>query len=164
MKKILLVSGIVVFLTGCCGEPHDADCEGNICTKLVPLEETTEPVEPAAEIPVGTTDERIEISLPQVGQKISSPLHVEGKARGMWFFEASFPVIITNWDGLILAKGFATAKTDWMTEDFVEFEGDIEFDFPEDTPYDRGTVIFQRHNASGLPEHDAAVEIPITFE
>ena len=63
-------------------------------------------------------------------------------ARGHWFFEGSFPVMVVDWDGRIIATHFATAQDDWMTEDFVRFEGEIEFELPAGTPYKRGLVYF----------------------
>lgn len=92
---------------------------------------------------------------------VSSPLVINGVARGPWFFEASFPVILTNWDGLIIAEGYAQAQGDWMTEDFVSFSAELEFDVPEYG--ETGTLILQKANASGLPEHDDAFELSITF-
>ena len=79
----------------------------------------------------------------------------------MWFFEADFPVILTNWDGLIIAEHYATAEGAWMTEDFVPFTATLEFEPPEYG--ERGTLILQKANASGLPEHDDAVEITVFF-
>lgn len=93
---------------------------------------------------------------------IESPLEVTGRARGSWYFEASFPVVLVNWDGLIIAEGVATADGEWMTEEFVPFRATLEFDRPDYG--ERGTIILQKHNASGLPEHDDAVEVPVRFE
>lgn len=101
---------------------------------------------------------------------ISSPLTVKGKARGIWFFEATFPIVLTDWDGRIIAESHATAKNEWMTEDFVPFEGTLEFEsqvFPgadEKNFSRRGYLILRKDNPSGLPEHDDALEIPIFFE
>jgi len=100
------------------------------------------------------------------GGRVSSPLTITGEARGYWFFEASFPVILTDWDGRIIAQHYATADGEWMTEEFVPFETTIEFETPESWggPVNRGTLILKRDNPSGLPEHDAALEIPVVFE
>ena len=106
----------------------------------------------------------IQIDSPTPGATISSPLTVSGQARGYWFFEASAPVLVTDWDGLIIGQGYVTAQGEWMTEDFVPFTGEIEFTVPAETPYRRGTLIFERHNASDLPENDMAVEMPVLFE
>lgn len=100
---------------------------------------------------------------------ISSPLIVRGRARGIWFFEASFPIVLTDWDGRIIAEWYATAKDEWMTENFVPFEGTLEFKNPSFPGVDadhfsrRGYLIFKKDNPSGLPEHDDALEIPILF-
>lgn len=96
------------------------------------------------------------------GDVISSPLKITGEARGSWFFEASFPVSLVNWDGLIIAQGIAQADGDWMTEDFVPFSVTLEFDKPDYK--DNGALIMQKDNPSGLPEYDDALEIPIFFE
>jgi len=107
----------------------------------------------------------IVIDYPQSGDEISSPLTVTGKAVGNWFFEGDFPVIVTDWDGLIIGEGYASAKGDWMTEEFVEFEGTIEFTRGERSMVrNNGAVIFQKDNPSGSPEHDDAREISIYFK
>ncbi len=108
----------------------------------------------------------INVSYPQNGDEISSPLTITGEARGFWFFEGDFPIILTDWDGRIIAEGYATAKGEWMTEDFVEFEGVIEFIKPEHIGEfsERGSLILQKDNPSGLPENDDAREITIYFK
>ncbi len=108
----------------------------------------------------------IVVASPRAGSVISSPLIVEGFARGMWYFEASFPLILTDWDGRIIAEGYATAEGDWMTESFVPFKGTLEFKKPESANgfSNRGSLIFKKDNPSGLPEHDDALEIPVYFE
>ena len=104
----------------------------------------------------------IHVDAPQDGDTIVSPLKVTGKAPGFWFFEADAPIILTNFDGLIIAESFISAKGEWMTEDYVEFEGTIEFTKPEFG--ERGSLILQKQNASGLPEHADSVEITVYFE
>ena len=98
---------------------------------------------------------------------IDSPLTIEGEARGPWYFEATFPVILTNWDGLIIAEGYAEATSDWMTEEFVPFTAELEFTNPytagDPDFMKRGSLILKKSNASGLPEHDAAYEITVYF-
>ncbi|MCF7844064.1 Gmad2 immunoglobulin-like domain-containing protein [Candidatus Gracilibacteria bacterium] len=104
----------------------------------------------------------IRVNNPRPNQVISSPLIIEGEARGFWFFEASFPVVLTDWDGLIIAQGIATANGDWMTENFVPFTAKLEFKNP--TYKNNGALILRKDNPSGLPEHDDALEIPIIFK
>lgn len=99
--------------------------------------------------------------LPEQGG-ITSPLVVRGKARGPWFFEASFPVTLTDWDGRIIAQTPAQAKGDWMTTDFVEFEAVLTFT-TDTTVSSRGALILQKDNPSGLPEYDDYREITVFF-
>jgi hypothetical protein len=98
---------------------------------------------------------------------VSSPLTVRGEARGVWFFEADFPVTLIDGNGNDLARWYASAVLDpnnpestWMTEDFVTFEGEIHFSTPT-TP--DGTLIFSKDNPSGLPEYDDELRIPVRF-
>ncbi|HCB56302.1 hypothetical protein A2239_03330 [Candidatus Uhrbacteria bacterium RIFOXYA2_FULL_40_9] len=95
-------------------------------------------------------------------QTISSPLTITGQARGSWFFEATAPVVLVDWDGLIIAQGYIQTTEDWMTTEFVPFEGTLEFEIP--SYKNNGAIIFHNDNPSGLPEHDRAVEIPIFYE
>lgn len=104
----------------------------------------------------------IRVSTPRPNQIISSPLIIEGEARGTWFFEASFPVVLTDWDGLIIAQGVATAQSDWMTTDFVPFTASLSFKNP--TYKNNGFLILKKDNPSGLPQNDNALEIPIIFK
>lgn len=112
---------------------------------------------------INSKSELIQVSNPLPLSVIESPLSFTGQARGLWFFEASFPVQITDWNGLIIGQGVATADGEWMTEEFVPFSGTITFTLPEGTPYRRGSLIFSKDNPSGLPEHDDALEIPVRF-
>jgi hypothetical protein len=106
-------------------------------------------------------EDLIFISYPLTNTEITSPLIVTGEARGSWFFEASFPVVLTNWDGLIIAEGIAQADGDWMTTDFVPFKATLNFTKPDYS--DNGFLILKKDNPSGLPEFDNALEIPIKF-
>ena len=106
----------------------------------------------------------IRLESPQPNQTIESPLVITGEARGYWFFEASFPIVLTNWDGLIIAEGFATAQDEWMTEEFVPFEATLTFVVDPDVYSKKGTLILQKDNPSGLPENDDALEIPVMFK
>jgi hypothetical protein len=102
------------------------------------------------------------ISYPRPNEEIESPLVIRGQARGYWFFEGDFPVVLTNWDGLIIGEGYATAKGEWMTDDFIDFEGVLKFKKPN--VYNTGTLILQRDNPSGMPENDDALEVPVIFK
>ncbi|MDP1706760.1 MAG: Gmad2 immunoglobulin-like domain-containing protein, partial [bacterium] len=134
-------------------------------------------IENLAEIPEGPPNvlaeilskaDLIRLDWPKAGQEISSPLEITGEARGVWFFEASFPVFLVDWDGRIIAQGIATAHPpaggDWMTENFVPFKAKLEFTVEKDIYSNRGALILKKDNPSGLPEHDDALEIPVVFK
>ncbi len=134
----------------------------------VPQEETdTLEVQETPEVPaavlaaIAEMADRIVLSEPVPLTLVANPLVVKGEARGMWFFEGSFPVTVVNWDGLIIGEGIATADGEWMTEEFVPFTASVAFTREPDAYSKRGTLILRRDNPSGLPEYDAALEIPI---
>ncbi len=110
----------------------------------------------------GETD-LIRLNTPRPNQIIESPLIIKGEARGFWFFEGDFPIVLTDWDGLIIAEGYASAICDWMTEDFVEFKAELTFTRPDTKVNSKGILILKKDNPSGLPEYDDALEIPVFF-
>ena len=69
--------------------------------------------------------------------------------------------MVVDWDGRIIGEGYVTAEGEWMTEDFVPFSGTIDYTLPVDSYSASGTIIFHKDNPSGLPEHDAAFEVPV---
>ena len=149
----------------------------NSCTMLTPAETTfketlssnieqeSKETEVTAAKETETTakdiSEQIKVTKPQPNQVIQSPLTIEGEARGTWFFEATFPVKLLDANGDVIATHFAQAQDDWMTEDFVPFKAQIEFEKPAT---DTGLLILEKDNPSGLPENDAKIEIPVRFD
>jgi hypothetical protein len=99
---------------------------------------------------------------PLPGATISSPLTIIGQARGTWFFEGDFPVILLNSQGKKIAASYATAKSEWMTQDFVEFEGSISFN--SDLPGRWGTLVLKKDNPTDLAQFDDKLEIPVYFK
>ncbi|HPY99728.1 MAG TPA: Gmad2 immunoglobulin-like domain-containing protein, partial [bacterium] len=105
--------------------------------------------------------DNIILESPRPNQDIISPLTVKGRARGSWFFEGSFPVFLTDWDGKIIAQGVAQAQGGWMTNDFVPFEVTLSFVADKDAYSNRGSLILKKDNPSGLAGLDDALEIPV---
>jgi len=99
------------------------------------------------------------VTHPRPDSTIESPLMVKGKAKGTWYFEASFPVELIDADGNVLVTVPAEAQSDWMTTDFVDFEATLSFKTRATT----GFLIFRKDNPSGLPQFDDEVRIPIRF-
>jgi len=102
----------------------------------------------------------IKITVPAPNQFVASPLRVAGEAKGGWYFEASAPVKILDANGKTLGEGFVTAQGEWMTENFVPFEGTLKFTTPTTST---GTLVFSNDNPSGLPENEKTFAIPVKF-
>lgn len=105
----------------------------------------------------------IRITSPRPNETVKSPLQITGEARGNWYFEATFPIYLTDWDGRIIAEGYATADGEWMTTEFVPFKATLTYNYAdiEGGYSNRGTLILRKDNPSALPEHDDALEIPV---
>ncbi len=117
---------------------------------------------PKSLAPNGITDKSglIQVAAPTAGEVITSPVTISGRARGNWYFEASFPIKLLDANGKLLAIKPAQADGEWMTENFVPFSVNLEFEEPAT---DTGTLILEKDNPSGLPEHSAEIRIPIRF-
>lgn len=107
------------------------------------------------------TSELLEIEAPLPKQNISSPLEIKGKARGQWYFEGNFPVVLEDSKGNILARGAAEAQGQWMTSDFVPFE--LTLTYRNAPSNEVGHLVFQRANASGKSENDQSLRLPVSF-
>ena len=106
--------------------------------------------------------EFIVVQSPTPGTVISSPLKIRGRARGTWFFEGDFPLILKDLKGRIIARGYVTARGQWMTKEFVPFEGSITFE--KQAAGSRGTLVFKKDNPTDRPELDDQMELPIYFK
>lgn len=109
------------------------------------------------------TADLIQVELPFPGAVVGKDFSVIGKARGNWFFEASFPIEVLDKSGKSLAIGIAQPRNgeDWMTINFVNFKSDIKIPQSYIGP---ATLILRKDNPSGLPEHDASISFPIIIE
>jgi hypothetical protein len=105
-------------------------------------------------------NDSIRVSSPQAGELITSPVVIEGRAKGMWFFEASFPVKITDANNKPLVQGIATTASNWMTPDFVPFKAELKFDAGKNVT---GYLVLEKDNPSGLEGYNYNVRIPVTF-
>ncbi|TDN87229.1 immunoglobulin-like protein involved in spore germination [Salegentibacter sp. 24] len=105
--------------------------------------------------------ELIKVKNPIPNTQLKSPLQITGKARGSWFFEGEAPVKLVDKNYRTLARTSIKASGDWMTSNFVPFSGALSFEnFPEGKP---GYLIFEKSNASGKPEFDRELILPVRF-
>ncbi|NQV11789.1 hypothetical protein HQ524_00345 [Candidatus Uhrbacteria bacterium] len=155
MKLFLTMMMAFVFLGfGCVAPDNDGDDFG-----IEPMDEITETLDLAMEEPEDMS--AINVTLPVPGSTVTSPLNVVGSARGNWFFEASFPVVLKNAAGGTLAEGVATASADWMTENFVPYT--VTLTFASQPAGSAGTLTLVRDNPSGLPENAEWLDVPVVF-
>ena len=101
------------------------------------------------------------LDTPAYGALVASPLTVSGKAKGFWFFEANIPVTLKDQTGQVLVQKGFMATGEWMTEDYVDFTGTLEFATPT-TEF--GVLIINKDNPSGDPEPDASYAIPVRLK
>lgn len=104
--------------------------------------------------------EDIVIAIPQPNDLVTSPFSVSGSARGIWFFEASAPIRVLDANEQELGVSYIEAQDNWMTTNHVPFKGTIIFREPTT---ERGFLVFEKDNPSGLAEYSASISIPVRF-
>jgi hypothetical protein len=94
-------------------------------------------------------------------QKISGVVKFTGSVKNGYFFEGNIIVNILDINQKLLKGGHGTATTEWMTAAPVSFSGTFDL-----TSLPKGPAYIQilNDNASGLPENDKFILIPITIE
>lgn len=124
---------------------------------VAPIVET-----PSAKLPANMDpSEMIEVDMPAINASIASPLVISGRARGPWYFEASFPIELQDNNGAVITTVVAQAQGEWMTENFVPFTATLTF--PPQTPGSLGKIVLKRDNPSGEPANDMSIVVPIQF-
>lgn len=179
MKKSLIVSIVALVVVGG-GVYLEQKSEENAiktfeeCAKLYPVMES---YPEQCRTPDGRTFVRdissdlsnlIVIDAPIANATVATPLTVTGKARGNWYFEASFPVRLEDAMGNILATAPAQAQGDgsagspqgWMTTDFVPFKVTLAFKEPFTST---GELFLKNNNPSGDPMMDKEIRVPVVF-
>ncbi|MFH1671160.1 MAG: GerMN domain-containing protein [Candidatus Portnoybacteria bacterium] len=165
MKKILIILIILIALIGIwlgwkflinSEEPVACTMEAKLCSDGSYVGR----VAPDCDFALCPKEDLIQVESPQASDTITSPLVIKGKARGYWFFEASFPIRLYDDNGELLATAIAQAQDDWMTEEFVPFTAELKFENPKT---EKGTLVFEKDNPSGLQENADELKMPIVF-
>ena len=102
----------------------------------------------------------LQITSPAINAQITSPVTITGQAVGNWFFEASFPVKVTDSNNIVIGSGVAKTTANWMTTNFVPFTATITFTTPGTAT---GFIVLEKDNPSGEPVNAASESFPITF-
>lgn len=155
---VLIAAGVVLAL-----QPFSTDMVGPQVPSPTPTPETVvTPVATSTPTATSTLSDLIKVTSVKANDAIQSPITITGEARGTWYFEASFPVELRDAKGKVLAQVPAQAQDEWMTTKFVPFKATLTF--AKQVAGSKGTLIFRKDNPSGLPEHDASIEIPVVFK
>lgn len=105
--------------------------------------------------------DNITVSKPVAHEVVTHNFTVEGKARGGWYFEASFPIEVTSSDGKVLATAVGHAQGEWMTELFVPFNANIQI---SSTYHGPATIVLKKDNPSGISEKDGSLSFSVNVE
>jgi hypothetical protein len=158
-KKILIVIGVIIVIGIAIfilrSPEDDWICSGGQWVKHG---------HPSAPMPTSgcgnqtASEPDIVVTSPSPNQKITSPLAIEGQAKGSWYFEAVAPVKLLDDKGNVLASGQIQAQGDWMTSDYVLFKAQLIYSYNATTS---GTLLFQNDNPSGLPQNAKEFSVPV---
>ena len=110
---------------------------------------------------VNASQNLIMVATPTPGASVPHSFFVSGRARGYWFFEASFPVVVTDSKGVVLAQLPAQTESNWMTNELVSFSARVVI---PDFYVGPATLTFKKDNPSGIIEKDASVSFPILIQ
>ncbi len=180
MKKLIIIPVLSLLIFSACGqtvEINNSDTQtpsvnDNAQTPDKETDTSVPPEQPVLtpEQPVLTPEQagdndflrangiEIFVASPLSGDTISSPVIVKGKALGNWFFEGVLPVSLEDERGNLLSAAPARALSDWMTEDYVEFEATLSFDLVDNQA---ATITIKNDNPSGLPENSKEYKVPV---
>lgn len=164
---LLIMVGIYLLLRWAYVPPPQSyrECvaQGNVVMEMHPSICVTKGgrrfVEPISMTPTPAAE--VTVTAPLAQDTIKSPFIIRGKARGFWFFEAQTHAVLRDNMGNELATAILTAQSEWMTREFVPFEGTLTFTRRPTTP--TGTLTIFKANPSGLPENEKSFTVPIRF-
>lgn len=108
----------------------------------------------------GTINDLVSFSI-LPGQEVSGKQVITGVLKGGYFFEANVITNILDANKKVLVKGHGTVVGDWMTSNPVSFTTTLDF-----TNQPKGPAFIEIHNdnASGLPENDKSILVPIVIK
>ena len=138
---------------------------GNKKTVLAPIENNpitkqTDQTEGAKTEIIGNKNDLLSFSINPGSVVSTGEQKVSGIVQGGYFFEGNILLRVLDSDKKVLSETNGKAITDWMNAGPVSFEGTIDFTF---TPGDYYIEI-HNDNASGLPENNKSILIPIVIK
>ena len=99
----------------------------------------------------------VSFSIAPISQ-VSGVMNVTGTVKNGYFFEGNIILNILDSNKNLLKTGHGTATIDWMTSGPVSFDATLDF---TGLPTGPGYIQIHNDNASGLPEYDKSILIPV---
>ncbi len=158
MKKIIISGVVIVVLIVLAGFAFDWGRGGNSEQNVTSTTSTSTSTSTSAHPYL----DQIVVYTPVDNQVVTSPIKITGKARGTWYFEASFPVQLMDLSGNIIAAMPAQAQGDWMTTDFIDFKAELSYNNASSTG--RAVLVIRNDNPSGEPSRDKYIYIPVILK
>ena len=106
-------------------------------------------------------DNDVVLVSPLPSNEVNSLFSIQGAARGVWYFEGSFPIELRKADGTVLASAIAQAQGEWMTSELVPFTTTM---VAPNTAHGYHILVLKKDNPSGDPANDKSIEIPIVLK
>ena len=135
-----------------------------MCALLVPIAACVTSAAPtpkhAAPPPAPRVDasQMVRVRTPVANGLANSPLHVTGEAHGSWYTDESFTLVLYDYAGRELTRGYAQAQGGPTTDAFVPFEADLDF-APGDAQ--RGTLVFEKAGKGSSAAGADALRVPV---
>lgn len=101
-----------------------------------------------------------QITTPELGKPIKSPLTIRGKVARSFAFEGTFPIVLKDANGKELARASAHVVGSNNTSNAVPFLAMLTFAQPISRT---GTLVLQKDNPSGLPQNDDSRIFNVVF-
>ncbi len=95
------------------------------------------------------------------GAKVHGVVSYTGSVKGGYFFEGNIVMHILGADKSNLLDTHGTATSDWMTSGPVQFSGTLDF---SGVPAGPAYIEIHNDNASGLPQNDKSILIPVIVQ
>jgi hypothetical protein len=156
---LILVLVVLLFLNQ---DFTKEEIQNNIDNSEIVEEEVEEKEEPAfdKDLLEGEKDDLVSFSI-LPNSKVSGIISYRGSIRGGWFFEGNILINVLDEEKNVLLNSNAVATTDWMTEEPVDFEGNIDF-----STLPKGDAFIEIHNDNPSDGEGVQkfIQIPIIIE
>jgi len=116
------------------------------------------PAPPPPPAPAVDETHFVRVHTPVANALAKSPLHITGEARGSWYSDASFPLVLYDYAGRELTRGYAQAQGEATGDGFVPFEAELDFACGD---AQRGTLVLHRASKAAAPDGADALRVPV---